>query len=60
MTQVKLLLIVSMLTEIARLQNSLVHLKETQTILQADLEESGPGEVDPEVAKAFEENKLVM
>jgi hypothetical protein len=35
-------------------------LKETQTILQADLEESGPGEVDHEEAKAFEENKLVM
>ncbi|KAF9485273.1 hypothetical protein BDN70DRAFT_796013 [Pholiota conissans] len=44
--------------EIARLQNSLMHLKETQRILQADLGESE--EVDPEVVKAFEENKLVI
>lgn len=46
------------LPEIARLQNSLKHLKETQTILESTLkEEGGP---DPELRKAFEENEAVM
>ncbi|KAF5321241.1 hypothetical protein D9619_000783 [Psilocybe cf. subviscida] len=44
--------------EIARLQNSLSHLKETQAFLKADLDESG--ETDPEVLKAFEENQGVI
>ena len=44
--------------EITRLQNSLVHLKETQKILEAELNAST--ECDPEISKAFEENKVVM
>ncbi|KAF8974475.1 hypothetical protein BDZ97DRAFT_26214 [Flammula alnicola] len=44
--------------EIARLQNSLAHLKKTQDILQADLNE--PGESDPEITKALEENTAVI
>ncbi|KAF8913985.1 hypothetical protein CPB84DRAFT_1840752 [Gymnopilus junonius] len=44
--------------EIARLQNSLKHLKETQTILKSALKEEG--QPDPELSKAYEENELVI
>jgi hypothetical protein len=44
--------------EIARLQNSLERLRETQEILQAVIIE--PGESDPEIKLAFEENQVVM
>jgi len=44
--------------EIARLQNSLERLIETQAILQAVIIE--PGEPDPEIMVAFEENQVVM
>ena len=44
--------------EIARLQNSLERLRETQEVLQAVIIE--PGESDPEIMLAFEENQVVM
>ncbi|KAG5639279.1 hypothetical protein H0H81_004940 [Sphagnurus paluster] len=46
--------------EITRLQNSLKHLKETQAGLQEYIDSETPTEVDVEIAKALEENKIVM
>ncbi|KJA30191.1 hypothetical protein HYPSUDRAFT_126774 [Hypholoma sublateritium FD-334 SS-4] len=44
--------------EISRLRNSLARLRATQIILQAELEV--PGEIDSEITKAFDENKIVI
>ncbi|CAA7259846.1 unnamed protein product [Cyclocybe aegerita] len=50
---------VSIITdEIARLQNSLKHLRETQDLLKSALGESG--EPDEELQKALEENETVI
>lgn len=46
--------------EIARLRNSLKHLRETQTLLQEHQSEEVPETADPEVRKALEENEVVM
>ena len=46
-------------SEISRLQNSLQHLRQTQTLLREDIE-SDPTHVDSEVKAAFEENGQVM
>ncbi|KAF8076489.1 hypothetical protein FPV67DRAFT_1471778 [Lyophyllum atratum] len=46
--------------EITRLQNSLQHLKQTQTTLQEYIEAESPGDVDPEITQALEENKTVV
>ncbi|KIM46100.1 hypothetical protein M413DRAFT_441161 [Hebeloma cylindrosporum] len=44
--------------EMSRLQNSLERLRETQKILQEAI--SDPGEPDPEIKLAFEENQVVI
>ncbi|KDR83656.1 hypothetical protein GALMADRAFT_35827, partial [Galerina marginata CBS 339.88] len=44
--------------EISRLQNSLRHLRETQTVLEQALKEEG--EEDQEIKKAFDENQIVI
>ncbi|KAL0949451.1 hypothetical protein HGRIS_009506 [Hohenbuehelia grisea] len=44
--------------EIARLENSLKHLRQTQEILRESLDSSDPA--DEELSKAYEENKTVM
>ncbi|KAF5388121.1 hypothetical protein D9615_000488 [Tricholomella constricta] len=46
--------------EIARLQNSLQHLKQTQTVLQENIDVEPPEAVDPDILKALEENKIVI
>ncbi|EKM80122.1 hypothetical protein AGABI1DRAFT_127801 [Agaricus bisporus var. burnettii JB137-S8] len=46
--------------EIARLQNSLKHLRETQTLLREFQSQEAPGTADPEVQKALEENEVVI
>lgn len=46
--------------EIARLQNSLKHLRETQTLLREFQSQEAPGTADPEVQKALGENEIVM
>ncbi|KAF9247290.1 hypothetical protein BU15DRAFT_24737, partial [Melanogaster broomeanus] len=46
--------------EIARLQNSLSHLKRTQDELQEYLRELSPEEEDPEVCQAIKENEITM
>ncbi|KAF8897623.1 hypothetical protein BD779DRAFT_1491842 [Infundibulicybe gibba] len=52
---------VSVITEeIARLQNSLSHLKSTQEMLREYIESEPQGESDPEVAKAIQENEIVI
>ncbi|KAK0468230.1 uncharacterized protein EV420DRAFT_452831 [Desarmillaria tabescens] len=45
--------------EIARLQNSLQHLRETQELLGQYITEN-PDDQDPEIDKAFEENETVI
>ncbi|KAG6821626.1 hypothetical protein H0H93_000135 [Arthromyces matolae] len=46
--------------EIARLQNSLLHLKHTQAILQECIDAEPSTTVDPELTNALEENKTVI
>lgn len=46
--------------EIARLHNSLKHLRETQDMLREYQSSEAPGTTDPEVQKALEENEVVM
>lgn len=46
--------------EITRLQNSLQHLRETQTILREHVATESPQEIDVEITKAIEENETVM
>ncbi|KAG6869272.1 hypothetical protein C0993_000025 [Termitomyces sp. T159_Od127] len=46
--------------EITRLQNSLRHLKQTQTTLQEYIHEERSEDVDPEITKALEENRTVI
>ncbi|KAG6890553.1 hypothetical protein C0992_000813 [Termitomyces sp. T32_za158] len=46
--------------EISRLQNSLQHLKQTQTTLQEYIDEAHSQDVDPEITKALEENRTVI
>ncbi|KAG6873759.1 hypothetical protein C0995_011578 [Termitomyces sp. Mi166 len=46
--------------EITRLQNSLQHLKQTQTTLREYINEEPSHDVDPEITKALEENKTVI
>ncbi|KAG6866441.1 hypothetical protein C0991_003959 [Blastosporella zonata] len=48
------------LRDITRLQNSLQHLKQTQTVLQEYVDAESPEDVDPEITKALEENTTVM
>lgn len=50
----------SCFAEIARLQNSLQHLRQTQQGLREYLESELPGNADPEISKALEENEAVM
>ncbi|KAK0206422.1 hypothetical protein DFS33DRAFT_1314569 [Desarmillaria ectypa] len=45
--------------EIARLQNSLQHLRETQGLLEHYIREN-PDDQDPEIEKAFKENETVI
>ncbi|KAG6857087.1 hypothetical protein H0H87_009648 [Tephrocybe sp. NHM501043] len=46
--------------EITRLQNSLQHLRKTQTGLQEYIDAERPEDVDPEITKALEENVSVI
>ncbi|KAF8812526.1 hypothetical protein BYT27DRAFT_7182968 [Phlegmacium glaucopus] len=46
--------------EISRLQNSLKYLRETQEVLKAALAETSTEPPDSEIAKAFEENQVVI
>ncbi|KAN0097522.1 hypothetical protein V8E55_001968 [Tylopilus felleus] len=49
-----------LLTEIARLRNSLLHLRRSQTELQEYLQELAAEEVDLEVSQAVKENEITM
>ncbi|THV08444.1 hypothetical protein K435DRAFT_847305 [Dendrothele bispora CBS 962.96] len=46
--------------EIARLQNSLKHLNETQQFLKEIIEAENPETVDADLTKAYEENQTVI
>ncbi|KAF7292408.1 hypothetical protein HMN09_01224900 [Mycena chlorophos] len=56
LTEARLLDVQTIAEEIARLQNSLQHLHDTQTMLKEAME-SDP---DPELTKALEENRTVI
>ncbi|KAJ7368401.1 hypothetical protein DFH08DRAFT_675785 [Mycena albidolilacea] len=61
LSEAKLLDLETITTEIARLQNSLQRLGETQDMLRAHAASVQPGEeVDPEITKAIEENETVI
>jgi len=49
-----------MAKEIARLQNSLKHLNETQEFLKEAIDAESTDTVDPELTQAYEENQVVM
>jgi len=52
---------VSVITEeIARLENSLRHLQQTQCDLHEYMVNAGPERADPEIKAAFDENKIVI
>nr|GAT59910.1 predicted protein [Mycena chlorophos] len=56
LTEARLLDVQTIAEEIARLQNSLQHLHDTQTMLKEAME-SDP---DPELTKALEENRTII
>ncbi|KAJ6515791.1 hypothetical protein C8R45DRAFT_957619 [Mycena sanguinolenta] len=59
--EAKLLDVQTITEEIARLQNSLQRLGETQTMLREYVASTQPSEeVDPEITKAIEENETVI
>ncbi|KAF7352704.1 hypothetical protein MVEN_01236400 [Mycena venus] len=61
LTEAKLLDVETITEEIARLQNSLHRLNETQDMLREHVASMQQGEeVDPEITKAIEENETVI
>ncbi|KAJ7908255.1 hypothetical protein B0H13DRAFT_1474647, partial [Mycena leptocephala] len=61
LAEARLLDVETITEEIARLQNSLQRLGETQDMLREHVASIQPGEeVDPEIAKAIEENETVI
>lgn len=53
-------LLLTVLTEIARLRNSLLHLRRSQNELEEYLRELAPEEGDLEVSQAVKENEITM
>ncbi|KAJ7682695.1 hypothetical protein DFH06DRAFT_972454 [Mycena polygramma] len=61
LSEARLLDVETITEEMARLQNSLQRLRETQDILREHVASIQPGEsVDPEITSALEENETVM